>query len=241
MAAATTALGCWASNSPTCIVAIDVGHSESAPGAISARGVSEYTFNREVAGLLLERLKKAGMEESFIVEAPGDQLSLAERTKVADRRNASFFLSIHHDSVQPSYLVTWKYENVERLYSDRFRGFSLFISKQGPRSAENLALARSIGTQLLNLGFQPSLHHAEKIRGESRELLDRRRGIFAFDDLIVLKTATMPAVLIECGVIVNRDEELRLRDQARQDRFVTAVVTGISKRCAASRHRTSEQ
>jgi N-acetylmuramoyl-L-alanine amidase len=232
-AVAIAAVSCWASNLPECVVAIDVGHEESAPGAISARGVSEYTFNRDVAGLLLEGLSKNGMKGSFIVEAPGDRPSLADRTKAAERRNANFFISIHHDSVQPSYLVKWKYENVERLYSDRFSGFSLFVSKQGRTSEENLALARAIGTQLLKLGFHPSLHHAEKIKGESRELLDPKRGIFAFDDLIVLKTASMPAVLIECGVIVNRDEELRLRDRARQDRFVAAVVAGVSHRCAA--------
>lgn len=237
-AVAIAAVCCWASTSPKCVVAIDVGHSESAPGAISARGVSEYTFNRNVAGLLVDRLRKTGVEGAFVVDAPGERVSLAERTKIAEKRNASFFVSIHHDSVQPSYLVAWKYDNHDRLYSDRFSGFSLFISKHAPTSAQNLALARSIGTQLLNAGFHPSPHHAERIKGESRELLDARRGIYAFDDLIVLKTATMPAVLIECGVIVNRREELRLRDRARQDRLVAAVAAAISKRCAVRARNT---
>jgi N-acetylmuramoyl-L-alanine amidase len=199
--------------------------------------VSEYTFNRQFAGLLLERLKETGMKGSFIIEAPGEPLSLAARTKAAARHNAEFFISIHHDSVQPIYLATWKYQNVERLYSDRFSGFSLFVPKHHPKSAENLALAQSIGTQLLRAGFHPSLHHAEAIKGEERELLDPKRGIFAFDDLVVLKTATMPAVLLECGMIVNRDEELRLRDRAFQDRMVGAVVGGISEQCG---HRTSQ-
>jgi N-acetylmuramoyl-L-alanine amidase len=239
-AVAIATVSCWGSNSPKCVVAIDVGHSESAPGAISARGVSEYSFNRQIARLLLERLKETQMEGSFIIEAPEDRRSLAERTEAAERRNADFFISIHHDSVQPFYLATWKYENVERRYSDRFSGFSLFVSKQGPNSAANLALAQSIGTQLLNAGFHPSLHHTEKIKGESRELLDPKRGIFAFDNLIVLKTAMMPAALLECGVIVNRDEELRLRDRAYQDRMVAAVVAGISRQCGAGGHRTSK-
>jgi N-acetylmuramoyl-L-alanine amidase len=199
--------------------------------------VSEYSFNHNIAELLRQKLQMIGMEGAFIVEAQGNGRSLGDRTKAAASRNADFFISIHHDSVQPSYLNTWTYQGVERPYSDRFSGFSLFVSMQGPKSAENLALAQSIGTRLLNAGFHPSLHHAEKIKGESRELLDQKLGIYAFNDLIVLKTATMPAVLLECGVIVNRDEELRLRDRAYRDRLVAAVVAGISQRCG---HKTSK-
>lgn len=33
----------------------------------------------------------------------------------------------------------------------------------------------------------PSLHHAEPIHGENRELLDTTLGIYRFDDLTVLK------------------------------------------------------
>ena len=52
-------------------------------------------------------------------------------------------------------------------------------------------------------GEKPSLYHAEPIAGENRPLLDRRLGVHRFDGLAVLKTATMPAVLVEAGVIVN--------------------------------------
>lgn len=221
-----------------CVVAVDIGHSKSQPGAVSARGVSEYTFNRNIARLLLAEVHKRGMKGSFIVETPSDRRLLGDRTKAAERRGADFFISIHHDSVQPSYLTTWKYEGVERRYSDRFSGFSLFVSNEGRNAVANVALARSIGTQLLNAGLHASLHHAEKIKGEGRELIGREQGIYAFDDLIVLKTATMPAVLLECGVIVNRDEELRLQNRAYQDRLVSAVATGIMQQCAADSRKT---
>jgi hypothetical protein len=52
-------------------------------------------------------------------------------------------------------------------------------------------------------------HHAEPIKGENRELVNPELGIYRFDDLIVLKSAAMPAALLECGVIVNRSEESR--------------------------------
>ena len=230
---AIAALASRAEGLQPCVVAIDVGHSESQPGAVSARGVGEHVFNHNVGRRLLDDVHARGLGGSFIVEAPGGTRSLAERTKAAERRGATFFISIHHDSVQPVYLSTWQHDGVERRYSDRFSGFSLFVSREGRHAAASLALARAIGARLLDAAFQPSLHHAEKIAGEGRDLVDRRRGVYAFDDLVVLKTATMAAVLLECGIIVNRDEELRLLDRAHQTRLVSAVATGIAERCAA--------
>ena len=229
----------WPADTRQCVVAIDIGHSESRPGAISARGAGEYTFNRNIARRLLEKLHMGGRSGSFLVEVPGDDRSLVERTRAARRGGADFFISIHHDSVQPSYLTEWTYRGAQRRYSDRFSGFSLFVSRKGPNARANLALARSISTQLLNAGFHATLHHAEKVRGEGRDLIDRERGIYAFDDLAILRTATMPAVLLECGIIVNREEEQRLLDPAYQDRLVAAVAAGIARECGAGPHETS--
>jgi N-acetylmuramoyl-L-alanine amidase len=48
-----------------------------------------------------------------------------------------------------------------------------------------------------------------------------------FDNLVVLHTATQPAVLVEAGVIVNRHEELVLRDPATRRRIASAVAEGV--------------
>ena len=85
-----------------------------------------------------------------------------------------------------------------------FAGFSIFVSQRNPRYEESLRCAKAIGEALVAAGEKPSLYHAEPIAGENRPLLDRRLGVHRFDGLAVLKTATMPAVLVEAGVIVNR-------------------------------------
>lgn len=215
-----------------CVVAIDIGHSESAQGSVSSRGVGEFVFNRNIANLLLEKIRKDGVAEAFIID--GSALSLQQRTESARLRQANFLISIHHDSVQPSYLSTWTYGGTVRHYSDRFHGFSLFFSTKNARPEESLDFAREIASHLVKSGFEPTLHHAEKITGENRELVDRKRGIYIFDDLIVLKTAAMPAVLLECGVILNREEEKRLTNRAYQDKMVKAVAAGIEQACARS-------
>jgi N-acetylmuramoyl-L-alanine amidase len=39
----------------------------------------------------------------------------------------------------------------------------------------------------------------------------------------------MPAVLLEAGVIVNRDEELRLQQPEMRDSIATAIEKGLIK------------
>jgi N-acetylmuramoyl-L-alanine amidase len=43
----------------------------------------------------------------------------------------------------------------------------------------------------------------------------------------VLKTAKMPAVLLECGVIVNRTEEENLNNPTYRKRLVEAICRAI--------------
>ena len=84
---------------------------------------------------------------------------------------------------------------------------------------------------MLKEGFSPSLHHAEKIEGENRKLVDKDRGVYEYDDLIILKNAKMAAVLLECGIIVNRDEEEQLWNPATQRKIVSAILQSLDVYC----------
>jgi N-acetylmuramoyl-L-alanine amidase len=209
------------------VVAIDIGHSRIRPGATSARGVGEFHFNKELAVLLRRELAGTGFTSAFLINEDGSNMPLTQRAELANTKKAALFLSIHHDSVQPRYLSTWSHEGVSRAYSDKFRGYSLFYSPKNREKAASLLFAELIGTELRARGLEPTIHHAENIEGEGRELVDRYRGIYRFDDLVVLKTASMPAVLLECGIIVNRDEEVRLADATYRKTIVQAVTLAI--------------
>ncbi|KJU85580.1 cell wall hydrolase/autolysin [Candidatus Magnetobacterium bavaricum] len=211
------------------VVAIDVGHSRKSPGATSARGQSEYDFNKAVATLLLKQLRDAGITGAFMIDANG--ISLKERVQVANSKKSDLFVSIHHDSVQPVYLSTWEYNGKRNHYSDMFRGFSVFYSESNASPTESLAFADILGGALLEAGLRPTLHHAENIPGENRELVDKDKGIYRFDDLVVLANTQMPAVLLECGVIVNREEELLLKSTYRA-MIVSALARSIVNWCA---------
>jgi N-acetylmuramoyl-L-alanine amidase len=60
-----------------------------------------------------------------------------------------------------------------------------------------------------------------------RLLADQANGVYYYDELVVLRTATQPAVLLEAGVIVNRDEETMLSRIDHQQRIGQAVTRGL--------------
>lgn len=206
------------------LVALDVGHSLARSGAVSARGVPEFDFNLKLAQDIAAELDKAGVAVRLI-GADGLADNLAERSPKA--AGAQLLLSIHHDSVQPRYLRHWQHDGETRPYSDRFRGHSLFISGRNPQEARSLHCAARIGHALRRDGFIPSRHHAEPIEGEARPWADTTAGVHYYDNLVVLKTAEVPAVLLEAGVIVHRLEEKLLADTGRRARMATATARGI--------------
>ncbi len=206
-------------------VAVDVGHTQDASGAVSARGRRELDFNR----VLAEQLAVALGERSLAVRPinfDGRIESLAERPQQA--AGADFFISIHHDSVHADLLETWEWNGELQSYSDRHAGFSLFVSRASPDLNTSLRCASAIGARLRRLGFTPATHHVDSLPGRPRPYADADNAVHYFDNLIVLYKTSLPAVLFEAGVIKHRAEELALRDPARQALMADALATGIA-------------
>ena len=213
------------------VIAIDIGHSIKRCGAISSRGIGEYYFNKNLAKLLQNNLIQQGYIKTFLINENGTDIPLVDRANIAKKKNSNILLSINHDSVQPQYLSSWIYKEKKYFYCDLFRGYSIFYSNENSEAKKSLAFAQLLGTELLNNDFVPSLHHAEKIKGENRELISKEKGIYRFDDLIILKKSKMPSVLLECGIILNRDEEILLNTLEYQKVLVLSIVSAINKVC----------
>ncbi len=205
-------------------IAVDVGHYLKEPGVISAHGVPEFEYNLRLAHEVAAALRGAG-HRTLLIGDDGLAGNLGSRAPRA--AGMDLFISIHHDSVQPRFLVPWEHEGAPRLYSDRFTGYSLFVSRLHPQLEASLKCASAIGAALNAAEFTASRYHADPIVGESRPFADEANGVHYFDNLAVLKTASVPALLFEAGVIVNRAEELRMRDPEVRKRIVGAIVTGI--------------
>ena len=197
-------------------------------GANSARGVAEFEFNRQLVLMLDAEFKRRGAATTLIA-IEGRTEDLASRPRKAMEAGAQLFIAVHHDSAKARFHQDWMFEGRPRKFlDDRFRGFSLFVSRNSPQWPQALKCASAIGAQLIAQGFKPSRYHADAVLGELREFADEINGVHFFDNLAVLRHATMPALLFEAGVIVNRDEEEILAQIATQQRIAAAVATGVA-------------
>ena len=152
---------------------------------------------------------------------------MLKRVDRANKMAADLFLSIHHDSVPKQFLEKWEYEGEKRTFSDRFQGHSVFISNDNPDREGSLLFGQLIGREMKTRGLQYTPHYVEPFMGNRRRVLvDADAGVYRFDQLVVLRMTRMPAVLLEAGSIIHRDEELELL-AARAPR----ADHGIRRRC----------
>jgi len=173
-----------------------------------------------------------GYGNVFRIMRAGKRRNLLSRTARANSLAANLFLSVHHDSAQRQYFLPWSYEGRGRFYSDRFKGWSLFVSYGNPYPRESVRFATLLADRLLARGLPFTTHHSEPIAGESKSFIDAARGIYRYDGLEVLRTAQAPAVLMESGVIINREEEAALSSPARQNSIAEAVAEAVDGFCA---------
>ena len=223
---------------PTCNRAafrpiIDVGHTLEEPGAMSARGVTEYAFNLNLAKAIEQKLTATGFSRTIMLVTSGPAMKgLFARVRNANAMLADLYLSIHHDSVPEKFLENWDFDGKPNRFSDRFTGHSLFVSFNNPQRKASLLFGKFLGNQLEARDLKYTPHYTEAIMGSRRrDLVDPDAGVYRYDKLIVLHETTMPAVLLEAGMIVNREDEVVLASPERQALIAAAVTDAIDKFC----------
>jgi N-acetylmuramoyl-L-alanine amidase len=216
-------------------IILDAGHTAEAPGAMSARNVPEYDFNLRLAKEIDQNLIDVGFIKTVLLVTHGPaMLSLLERVTVANHLAANIFLSIHHDSVPDSFLQDWDYDGNPSHFSDRFRGYSLFVSYDNRNIKASLLFAKLVGTQLKDRGLPYASHYAEAFMGRhQRQLIDADAGVYRYDQLVVLRETQMPAVLLEAGSIINRDEEILMNLPEHRALVGGAMATAVEMFCKA--------
>ena len=130
------------------------------------------------------------------------------------------------------FIEKWEYEGEKRIFSDRFPGHSVFISNDNPDRAGSLLFGQLIGRELKTRGLQYTPHYVEPFMGNRRRVLvDADAGVYRFDQLVVLRMTRMPAVLLEAGSIIHRDEELKLLAPERRMLITESVAEAVASFC----------
>jgi N-acetylmuramoyl-L-alanine amidase len=117
------------------IIVIDPGHGGKDPGAISPHGFYEKTVNLDVALQIGGILKERGFKV-IMTRSDDTFIELEERANIANRNNASLFISIHADSCATS----------------GRNGFTIYVARQAGSPARNLAEA--IDKQMTGTGIK---------------------------------------------------------------------------------------
>jgi N-acetylmuramoyl-L-alanine amidase len=214
-------------------IVLDVGHTAESEGATSSRNVPEFAFNLRLAQQIEEKLKAEGFAETRLLVTEGKaKPSLAKRVAAANDLHASLFLSIHHDSVPDKLLENWEFEGKKSHFSDRFNGYSVFVSRDNPDFKTSLLFAELVGKEMKAQGLQYAQQYTMAIMGRYQHpLLNKETGVYSYDKLIVLKSTRMPAVLLEAGSIINRAEELKMDSSERRDIVSSAVAAAAKQFC----------
>jgi N-acetylmuramoyl-L-alanine amidase len=190
---------------------IDIGHGEKDKygGTIGATGHHEWLYNRAIGIDLKKALEAKGHTVKIIENAP-----LSERVLKIHASACTLFISIHHDSVQP------------QLDPNLYSGYSIFITNRFPERNYSFWMAWHTANALNRNGFHPSLHHAEDIDGERKTLLDKDRGIY-LANFYILRNASIPGILLECGIIANKWEAVKLMQDVTREKIVSAIVSAV--------------
>jgi len=225
---------------PTCDpaklrIVLGVGHTAESECAISARNVAEFVFNRRLAQRIEEKLKAEGFAETRLLVTEGKaRRSLVKRVAAANDLPADLLLSIHHDSVPNKFLEDWEFEGKKRHFSDRFSGYSVFVSRRNPDFKTSFAFAELVGKEMKAQGLEYARQYSQPIMGRyQRQLLNKETGVYRYDELIVLRKTQMAAALLEAGSIINRDEELKMASPEQRDIISSGVAAAVKTFCDA--------
>ena len=215
-------------------IVIDPGHGGHDPGTQSASGIAEKDVALQIATRLQRSLRMLGMSAE-LTRADDRFLSLAQRTQLANRRGADLFVSIHLNSspdtattgIETYYLNNTTDRATIRLARMENEGsgtagasgrpnlnYILTDLRQGDKANESAALARMIENE--------SVAALATTPGIRVNALGAKQGPF-----YVLVGAEMPAVLVECGFLSNRDEAERLSDPAYQQGLADGIAAAI--------------
>lgn len=212
-------------------IVVDAGHGGHDPGAIGRTGLREKDVNLDIARRLSNILEAKGID--VVMTRSADKfLTLEQRSEIANRANADFFVSVHSNAARSSilsgfevYYVTDKINDTERAFKTA-RSADLNI-EPGSFYKNSLDLKAALWDMLYTRYRGDSIILAQSIceaagRGMGIKILGVKSAKF-----YVLKGARIPAVLIEVGFVSNPAEERYLRNGFYRQQIAEAICDGI--------------
>lgn len=189
---------------PKTVVVIDAGHGGEDGGA-SANGVLEKNINLSIALKLRDMLTASGyqviMTRDSDVSIYDSTASTVREKKVSDMKNRREIINSSDKNILLSI-------HQNKFEQSQYSGTQIFYSANTPESA---LLAEKIRRSVTGM-LQPD---------NKRELKPDNGSIY------ILKTAEVPAVIVECGFLSNPEEAEKLRSEKYQNEMAFAICCGF--------------
>jgi N-acetylmuramoyl-L-alanine amidase len=161
-------------------------------------------------------------------------LTLDERAAVAQRLDASSFVSLHMDSAPNPLARGATIYSLSDVASD---AEAARIAAADNAAADAGTSGASVGAMLSDLAMRDQMNasaqFASRVAGRASGRFELRPNPHRFAAFHVLRRAGAPAILFEAGYISNADDELLLRDPPHRKAIVLALAQAIEADVAA--------
>jgi N-acetylmuramoyl-L-alanine amidase len=214
---------------------IDAGHGGHDTGAIGG-GKREKDLVLQIAKRLERQLKKRGFRV-HMTRRTDKFLKLPQRTKIADKKDAKVFISIHANSVPKR--KRNKIHGVETFYLQKTRD----AKSQRIAARENKAVLKGAGSSLSKKVIVDSVLNGPKIIESNKLAIDVQRRMLAnlrahyrgvkdggvrHAPFWVLVGASRPSILVEVGYISHPRERKRLFTPRYQELIAKGIAEGVA-------------
>lgn len=211
-------------------VVLDPGHGGDDEGAKGSKGLKEKDVALDLARILRVKLEEAGFDV-LLTRETDVFIPVWDRTRLANEGDADLFLSLHLNAYKAK---AAKGSEVYFLSLDAGDADAAEIAALENDGAAPAASPDSLVASILDdMAQKAFLQDSEKLAVEIQNQLNRlgaikERGVKQAP-FAVLRSAAMPAVLLETLFISNPKEEAKLKDPDFQVKLAEAIREGIQR------------
>ncbi|MEM7225636.1 MAG: N-acetylmuramoyl-L-alanine amidase [Pseudomonadota bacterium] len=217
------------------LVVVDAGHGGVDPGAIGASGIYEKDLMLIYAKELARQLEASGRYRVLMTREDDVVVPLRNRVEIAQLAEADLFVSLHANTHPKSsvlgasvYTISSKASDAEaealaakENQADAVAGITFLTENEDVREI----LMDLIRRETVNLSKNYANILIDEL-GKSTKMLNNSHRYAGF---VVLKSASVPSVLVEVGYISNPVEERLMRTKAHQKKVSAALVRSIDR------------
>ena len=214
------------------VIVLDPGHGGQDPGAISISGKYEKNLTLKMAQETKKMLEAAGY--NVVLTRDRDVfITLRGRIQKAHEANGDLFISIHADSAR----------------NRSAKGLSVYTISEKASDKEAAALAERENKADILMGmdlgeYQPevgnilidfaktytmdqSAKYADEVVKEMRKEVKLVPNAHRFAGFVVLKSPSIPSVLVELGYLSNKEEDKALQKESYRAGLGRALVRAV--------------